>query len=117
MPSQPVVSTPAPPPPPPEAPRPTLGTISFRPRSMEIDAAGRAELARIAQNASGLRVVQLRAYATGRDFNDARNVALARGLSVRTYLLDRGLQARIEVGAFSSDSVGSGGDRVDVIGP
>jgi hypothetical protein len=62
-------------------------------------------------------MIQLRAYASGRDFNDARNIALARGLAVRTYLIDRGVRARIEVGAFSSDGSGAGSDRVDVIGP
>jgi hypothetical protein len=68
------------------------------------------------QNASGARVIELRAYASGRDFTDARNVALARGLAVRSYLVGQGLRARIEIGAFASDGGGAGGDRVDVSG-
>ncbi len=112
-PNAPVASTP----PPPEAPRPTLATVAFRPQSAEITGAGRIALERVAQSASAVRMIQLRAYATGSDFKDARNVALARGLVVRTYLIDHGVRARIEVGAFASDSSGAGSDRVDVIGP
>jgi len=94
-----------------------LGTIAFRPASAEINGAARAILDRIVQNASGARVIELRSYATGRDFTDARNVALARGLSVLSYLVDRGVRARIEIGAFASNGDGAGSDRIDVLGP
>lgn len=81
-----------------------------------MNGAARAILDRVAQNASGARMIELRAYASGSDFNDARNVALARGLSVRSYLVGLGLRARIEIGAFASDGNGAGSDRVDVLG-
>ena len=64
-----------------------------------------------------MRAIELRAYASGSDFTEARNVALARGLSVRTYLIDQGVKARIEVGAFASNGSGPGSERVDVLGP
>jgi hypothetical protein len=86
-------------------------------QSVEIGRAGRAELDRIAQSGNGMRVIELHAYASGSDFTEARNVALARGLSVRSYLIDRGLRTRIEIGASAASSTGSDSDRVDILGP
>jgi len=103
-----------PPTPPPAA---TLASIAFSPQSAEIAGSGRADLDRIAKSAAGLKQIELRAYATGSDPSDARKIALARALSVRSYLIDQGLKIRIEVGAFSSGGVGSGSDRVDILGP
>jgi hypothetical protein len=54
----------------------------------------------------------LRAYAGGGDA-DGRKVSLARALIVRSYLIDKGVKSRIEIGAFS----GEGGDRVDILVP
>ena len=64
-----------------------------------------------------MRAIELRAYASGSDFTEARNVALARALSVRSYLIDRGIRTRIEIGAFASNGSGPGSNRVDVLGP
>ena len=44
-------------------------------------------------------------------------MALARALSVRSYLIDQGVKARIEVGAFASSGSSGGSERVDVLGP
>ena len=118
-----VAPTPAPPPPPavatvappepPAAATPIIASVAFVPQSAEISTVGRAELDRVAQSVKGGRGVELRAYASGSDPTEARKVALARALSVRSYLIDQGVRARIEVGAFAS----SGGERVDVLGP
>jgi outer membrane protein OmpA-like peptidoglycan-associated protein len=102
------------------APPPTavpLTSITFSPQSAEIGGAGRGELDRIAKASTGMKQIELRAYATGSDASEARKIALARALSVRSYLIDQGVRVRIEVGAFSSGDVGAGSDRVDVLGP
>lgn len=91
-----------------------LTSITFGPQSAELSAAARADLDRTAQDVKRLRQVELRAYATGSDSIEARKIALARALSVRSYLIDQGVRSRIEVGAFASNS--RGGERVDVIG-
>ena len=48
---------------------------------------------------------------------DARKVALARALAVRSYLIDLGVKSRIEVGAFAADGSSGPSERVDVITP
>jgi outer membrane protein OmpA-like peptidoglycan-associated protein len=107
------------PPPEPAAPRaaPTLASIAFTPQSAEINGLARTELDRVAQSAKGVRAIELRAYAGGSDPTEARKVALARALSVRSYLIDQGVRARIEVGAFASSNSSGGSERVDVLGP
>jgi len=118
-PSAPVASA-APPPPepvtPPSSPAP-IASISFSPQSAEIVGTAREELDRVAKTMNNIRQVELRAYATGSDDGEARKIALARALSVRSYLIDQGVKTRIEVGAFASSGGAPGGDRVDVIGP
>ena len=99
------------------APGPALASISFAPQSAEISGAARAELDRAAQSMKSLRQVELRAYAGGSEPTEARKIALARALSVRSYLIDQGVRSRIEVGAFASSGGGPGGERVDVLGP
>lgn len=58
-----------------------------------------------------LRQIELRAYAGGTD-PESRKIALARALVVRSYLIDRGVKSRIEVGSGAGD-----GDRVDILVP
>jgi outer membrane protein OmpA-like peptidoglycan-associated protein len=93
-------------------------TVSFAPQSAEIDADSRNALDALARSLArrGVKQVELRAYSTG-DPGTARKVALARALSVRSYLIDQGVKARIEVGGFSTAPRGSAGDRVDVVTP
>ncbi len=93
-------------------------TVSFAPQSAEIDAAGRSALDTLARTVSqrGVRQVELRAYSSGEP-SDARKVALARALAVRSYLIDQGVKARIEIGAFSASPRGPAGDHVDVAIP
>jgi outer membrane protein OmpA-like peptidoglycan-associated protein len=128
-PPPPVVSTPAPAPPPravasvappppepaPPAPAAVMASVTFTPQSAEIGTIARAELDRVAQNVKGTRGIELRAYANGSDPTEARKIALARALAVRSYLIDLNVKTRIEVGAFAS--TGGGSERVDVLAP
>jgi outer membrane protein OmpA-like peptidoglycan-associated protein len=106
---------------PPSRPAPPAGaamaTLIFGRQSAEISGEARAELQRVAANAGHTRQIELRAYAGGPDADDARKMALARALAVRSYLIDLGVKSRIEVGAFAADGIGGATDRVDVIAP
>ncbi len=124
-PSAPMVTVPATPPPgptlavgtpaaiPSTQPAGPFGTIAFIGRSAALTPATKAELDQIARRIADqkLRHVELRAFApdTG---PDSRKIALARALVVRSYLIDRGVKSRIEVGSFSGD-----GDSVDILVP
>jgi outer membrane protein OmpA-like peptidoglycan-associated protein len=92
-----------------------MASVVFIPQSAEISAAARVELDRVAQSIKGVRGIELRAYASGSDPTEARKVALARALAVRSYLIDQNVKTRIEVGAFASTNGGS--ERVDVLAP
>jgi outer membrane protein OmpA-like peptidoglycan-associated protein len=90
-----------------------FGTIAFIGRSVVLTPATKAELDQIAKRIAEqkLRHIELRAFAT--DIGpDSRKVALARALVVRSYLMDKGVKSRIEVGSFSGD-----GDSVDILVP
>ena len=92
----------------------TVASIPFTGQSADLNDAAKAELDRVAKNISdkSLRQVELRAYATGAD-PESRKIALARALVVRSYLIDRGVKSRIEVGGFS----GGDAERVDILVP
>ena len=115
------VTTPAPPPAPSRStatPAPSGGavaaTVAFSGQSAELSDAAKADLDRVAKNISdrSLRQVELRAH-TGANDPESRKVSLARALIVRSYLIDKGVKSRIEIGAFAGD----GGDRVDILVP
>jgi len=124
-PPAPVVTVPATPPPgptlavgtpaaiPSTQPGGPFGTIAFTGRSAALTPATKAELDQIAKRIADqkLRHIELRAFApdTG---PDSRKIALARALVVRSYLMDRGVKSRIEVGSFSGD-----GDSVEILVP
>lgn len=110
----PVVASVAPPKPP-AAATPIIASVAFLPQSAEISTVARVELDRVAQTVKGGRGIELRAYASGSDAAEARKIALARALSVRSYLIDQNMKTRIEVGAFASTD--GGGERVDVLAP
>lgn len=122
-PAQTAAAAPAPTPPAPPAVRPpppagpAMATLQFGRDSAEISGESRSELERVAKSLGNTRQIEVRAYATGPDPADARKVALARALAVRSYLIDQGVKARIEVGAFASETRGAGSDRVDVLTP
>jgi len=90
-----------------------FGTIAFIGRSAALTPATKAELDQIAKRIADqkLRHIELRAFAA--DIGpDSRKIALARALVVRSYLIDRGVKSRIEVGSFSGD-----GDSVEILVP
>jgi outer membrane protein OmpA-like peptidoglycan-associated protein len=90
-----------------------FGTIAFTGRSVTLTPATKAELDQIAKRIADqkLRHVELRALAA--DIGpDSRKIALARALVVRSYLIDRGVKSRIELGSFAGD-----GDSVEILAP
>jgi outer membrane protein OmpA-like peptidoglycan-associated protein len=94
-------------------------TVPFQPQSVEIADAGRAALDGFAKTLSegGVRQVEVRGYASGDDTGDARKTALARALQVRSYLIDQGVRARIEVTATAQPARTAPKERVDVVVP
>jgi outer membrane protein OmpA-like peptidoglycan-associated protein len=94
--------------------------VLFAMDSAEINDSARSELDRIAKGAKarGLKQIELRAYAGGSDVVESRKVALARALAVRSYLIDQGVKARIEVGTFGPAARAAGPpERVDLVAP
>jgi OmpA family len=90
-----------------------FGTVAFIGRSAALTPATKAELDQIAKRIADqkLRHIELRAFAP--DIGpDSRKIALARALVVRSYLMDKGVKSRIEVGSFSGD-----GDSVEILVP
>jgi outer membrane protein OmpA-like peptidoglycan-associated protein len=94
-------------------------TVSFSSNSADISDAGKADLDRIAKSILQQRLtqVELRAFAGGAEPADVRRVALARALAVRSYLIDQGVTARIDVGAFAAQRGAKSAERVDVLAP
>jgi hypothetical protein len=90
-----------------------FGTIAFIGRSVVLTPATKAELDQIAKRIADqkLRHIELRAFAADTG-PDSRKIALARALVVRSYLMDKGVKSRIEVGSFSGD-----GDSVEILVP
>ena len=93
------------------------GTVLFGSRSAEISDEAKAELGRIAKALKSARFITLRAYAGGGDPDDDRKVALARALSVRSYLIDLGVKAKIDISTFGHLPSGAGTEYVDVVIP
>ena len=102
----------------PKSSRPAVSVV-FGANSAEISDRAKADLDRVAKTISEQRMLQveLRAFASGVDPVDARKVALVRALAVRSYLIDQGVTARIEVGTFAPPRNGKAGERVDVLAP
>ena len=93
------------------------GTVLFGTRSAEISDQAKAELRRIATTLKSARFIALRAYAGGGDPDDDRKVALARALSVRSYLIDLGVKAKIDISTFGHLPSGGSTEYVDVVIP
>lgn len=90
-----------------------ISTIPFSPGSAILGDFAKGELDRVAAGIIERKVrgIELHSYAGDGD-PDSRKIALARALVVRSYLIDRRVKARIEVGAFSGS-----GERVDILVP
>ena len=101
------------------AQQPPAVTVPFATQSVEIADAGRGALDGLAKSLSerGVRQLEVRGYASGEDTGDARKMALARALSVRSYLIDQGVTARIEVSATAQPARAAPKERVDVVVP
>ena len=111
-------SAPEPAPAPPSRTAGTAATVVFTGQSAELTDAARAALDRLAQTIANrnTRQIELRAYAGGNG-PESRKVSLARALAVRSYLIDRGVKSRIDVGAFLAETPGGANERVDVLAP
>ena len=98
---------------PPPTKAPLAASISFIGRSPDLTDMTRAALDGVGKNLADKRprLVEVRAFATGDDIV-SRQISLARALVVRAYLIDRGVKARIDVGAFLGDD-----ERVDILVP
>jgi hypothetical protein len=102
----------------PATPSPTgtlAGTILYRPNSANLSEVGRSELARVAGevNAQRLRFIDVKAYAGGADPIDARKVALARALSISSYLIDLKVKAQIRISGWATVSSAES-ERVEI---
>ena len=93
--------------------------LSFAAGSEEMDAAASALVdALVAENGSGARVVQVRAYAAGSGETNsaARRLSLKRAVAVRSYMIHKGMQAaRIDVRALGPAPDAGPADRVDIV--
>ena len=101
---------------PPTAPptkSPLAASIPFAGRSPDLTDTTRSTLDGVGKTLADKRprLVEVRAFATGDDIV-SRQLSLARALVVRAYLIDRGVKARIDVGAFLGDD-----ERVDILVP
>jgi outer membrane protein OmpA-like peptidoglycan-associated protein len=94
-------------------------TVPFEPQLVEIGAAGRGVLDGLAKSLAerDVRQIEVRGYAGGEDTGEARKMALARALSVRSYLIDQGVKVRIEVSANAQPARTAPKERVDVAVP
>ena len=93
--------------------------VPFQPQSVESAEAGRGALDGLIRSLTerGVRQIEVRGYASADDTGDARKMALARALSVRSYLIDQGVKARIEVSATAQPATSAPRERVDVMVP
>jgi len=91
-------------------------SLMFLPHSADLSDLGRSELERVAReiNEQRIRRIELRAYAGDSDPMDARKVALARALSVRSYLVDLKVKAQIDIGAFAAAAEPMLPERVEI---
>jgi outer membrane protein OmpA-like peptidoglycan-associated protein len=96
---------------------PPLAVITFNSMSADFTLPARAELDRLAKSLGSRGQITLNAFAYASDPADARMVALARALAVRSYLIDRGVKMRIEIGAHGTATGDAPGERVEIVAP
>ena len=93
--------------------------LRFVPGAEDMDQAAVALVdALVAENGSGARVIQVRAYAAGSSESNsaARRLSLKRAVAVRTYMIHKGMQAaRIDVRALGPAPDAGPADRVDIV--
>lgn len=94
-----------------------LTTLSFSSSQTDLSADARAALDASLAKLGSSGSVQVLAYASGDRDNPskARRTSLSRALTVRTYLIDKGIASnRIDVRALGDQSQGGSADRVDL---
>jgi outer membrane protein OmpA-like peptidoglycan-associated protein len=121
----PVVAPPATPAPPEEVTMPVVPTmadltLAFPGNSSDLTTETQKKLDSVIRQMKdmGEGRLQVRGFATGEDGSksSARRIALSRALSVRSYLMDKGIKAtRVDVRAMGSETERSPLDRVDLI--
>lgn len=100
----------------PDAPSaPPLATITFASMSAYFDLPARFALDRLVKSLDRGARLTLNAFAYAGDPADARRVALARALAVRSYLIDQGVKVPIEIGEYDLASGDSPSERVDIV--
>ncbi len=95
-------------------------TLEFAGNSSDLSPDTQTKLNNIVKQVSEMDSgkLQVRGYATGEDGSksSARRIALSRALSVRSYLMDKGVKpTRVDVRAMGSESDRTPLDRVDLI--
>jgi outer membrane protein OmpA-like peptidoglycan-associated protein len=90
-----------------------LATLLFQPQSASLSAETRASLQRAASTMKTQRLIEVRSYATGTDPGDARKLALARALAVRSYLIDLGVSPKMDIAGEALPA--DGADHVDIV--
>ncbi|MEZ0225689.1 MAG: OmpA family protein [Alphaproteobacteria bacterium] len=121
----PVAALPATPAPPEEVSMPAVPTmadltLAFPGNSSDLTVEAQKKLDAVIRQLKdmGEGRLQVRGFATGEDGGkpSARRIALSRALSVRSYLMDKGIKAtRVDVRAMGSETERSPLDRVDLI--
>lgn len=94
---------------------PPLATIIFASMSAYFDLPARFELDRLVKSLTRDTRLTLNAFAYAGDPADARKVALARALAVRSYLIDQGVKAPIEIGEYDVATGDAPNERVDIV--
>jgi outer membrane protein OmpA-like peptidoglycan-associated protein len=92
--------------------------VTFESNSPSLSADARNSLDRLAADllANPERRATLKAYSAGSAGPDTRRLALARGLAVRAYLIDKGVpRERLDVQALGASADGGPADRVDAV--
>ena len=100
----------------PVVPPPTR--VTFTTNSPALSADARNSLDRLAADliANPERRATLKAYSAGIGGAETRRLALARGLAVRAYLIDKGVaRDRLDVQALGASADGGPADRVDAV--
>jgi outer membrane protein OmpA-like peptidoglycan-associated protein len=104
----------------PAVPLPADLMLEFKGNGCDLTPDLSAKLDNVAKQLGDLKDtrLQVRAYATGEDGNtsSARRISLSRALSVRSYLMDKGIKPnRIDVRALGTETDHGPLDRVDMV--
>lgn len=94
---------------------PPLATVTFASMSAYFDLPARFALDRLVKSLGRDAGLTLNAFAYAGDPADARRVALARALAVRSYLIDQGVKVPIEIGEYELATGDAPSERVEIV--